>query len=93
MNKAVFLDKDGTINEDWGYIDDPAKIQLIPGSAEAIKKLNQAVKDLNDRMDDLEKRIDDKFTNLNAMLDVRFNYIETLLKMPQGKREDFPLKK
>ncbi|MCX5750060.1 MAG: D-glycero-beta-D-manno-heptose 1,7-bisphosphate 7-phosphatase [Candidatus Saganbacteria bacterium] len=42
MHKAVFLDKDGTINEDLGYINDPRDLKLIPGSAEAIKMLNDA---------------------------------------------------
>ncbi len=42
MNKAVFLDRDGTINFDKNYIGQPEDIELIPGSSEAIKKLNQA---------------------------------------------------
>jgi len=42
MNKAVFLDKDGTINKDLGYINDPEKLELLPRSAEAVKKLNEA---------------------------------------------------
>lgn len=39
---AVFLDRDGTINEEVGYLDDPAKVVLIPGSADAIRRLNEA---------------------------------------------------
>ncbi len=39
-NIAVFMDRDGTINEEVGYLDDPGKFTLIPGSAEAIKKIN-----------------------------------------------------
>jgi D,D-heptose 1,7-bisphosphate phosphatase len=42
MHKAVFLDKDGTINEDLGYIADPEDIKLLAGAGEAIKLLNQA---------------------------------------------------
>lgn len=42
MNKAVFLDKDGTINFDVGYLNDPSHLKLIPGSSEAIKMLNKA---------------------------------------------------
>ncbi len=34
--KAVFLDRDGTINVDKGYINDPEEIVLLNGSAEAI---------------------------------------------------------
>ncbi len=38
---GVFLDRDGTINEDRGYIGDPAEVVLIKGSAEAIRRLNK----------------------------------------------------
>ncbi|MFZ1289508.1 MAG: HAD family hydrolase [Melioribacteraceae bacterium] len=38
-NKAVFLDRDGTINYDSGYIGNPNLIKLYPGVAEGIKKL------------------------------------------------------
>ncbi len=41
MNKAVFLDRDGTIIEDVGYLNSPEQIKFIPGSIEAIKKLNE----------------------------------------------------
>lgn len=40
--KAAFLDRDGTINVEKGYISDPAQIELIPGSASAIRRLNDA---------------------------------------------------
>jgi D-glycero-D-manno-heptose 1,7-bisphosphate phosphatase len=39
--KAVFLDRDGTIIEDAGYLHDPDKARLLPGAAEAIGQLNQ----------------------------------------------------
>lgn len=39
---AVFLDRDGTINEQMGYINHICRFQLLPGVAEAIKKLNDA---------------------------------------------------
>ncbi|MGQ9493195.1 MAG: D-glycero-beta-D-manno-heptose 1,7-bisphosphate 7-phosphatase [Anaerolineae bacterium] len=42
MNWAVFLDRDGTINEETQYLDDPAHLRLIPGAAPAIRLLNQA---------------------------------------------------
>jgi D-glycero-D-manno-heptose 1,7-bisphosphate phosphatase len=38
-NKAIFLDRDGTINIDPGYIGNPNLIKLYPGVAEGIKKL------------------------------------------------------
>ena len=37
MNKALFLDRDGTIIHDKRYMGDPALVELIPGSAEALR--------------------------------------------------------
>jgi D-glycero-D-manno-heptose 1,7-bisphosphate phosphatase len=42
MPRAVFLDRDGTINEEMGYINHLNRFRLLPGSAEAIALLNQA---------------------------------------------------
>ena len=39
---AAFIDRDGTIIEDPGYLDDPEQVQLIPDSASAIRRLNEA---------------------------------------------------
>jgi len=39
---AVFLDRDGTINEEVGYLDRIEKLRLIPGAAEAIRLLNKS---------------------------------------------------
>jgi D-glycero-D-manno-heptose 1,7-bisphosphate phosphatase len=38
---AVFLDRDGTIIEDLSYLHDPAQVRLLPGAAQAIKRLNE----------------------------------------------------
>ncbi len=38
---AVFLDRDGTINEDEGYISNPEDLVLLPGAAGAIGRLNR----------------------------------------------------
>jgi D-glycero-D-manno-heptose 1,7-bisphosphate phosphatase len=38
---AVFLDRDGTIIEDAGYLRDPAGVRLLPGAAQAIRQLNE----------------------------------------------------
>lgn len=40
MNKAVFLDRDGTINVDKGYVYKIDDFEFISGTIEAIKKLN-----------------------------------------------------
>ncbi len=36
---AIFLDRDGTINHDSGYVKDPSQIILLPGVSKGIKKL------------------------------------------------------
>lgn len=40
--RAVFLDRDGTIIRDAEYIRDPAAVRLLPGAANAIRRLNEA---------------------------------------------------
>lgn len=40
MKRAVFLDRDGVINEDVHHLRDPQDLRLIPGSAQAIRRLN-----------------------------------------------------
>ncbi len=42
MRPVVFLDRDGTLNEEVGYIRVLEDLNLIEGAAEAVKKLNQA---------------------------------------------------
>jgi len=39
---AVFLDRDGTINEEMGYISDPDRVFLLPQAIPAIRRLNEA---------------------------------------------------
>lgn len=38
---AVFLDRDGTINEQMGYINHPSRFKILPGAAEAVRLLNE----------------------------------------------------
>jgi D,D-heptose 1,7-bisphosphate phosphatase len=40
-NHAVFLDRDGTINEDPGYISDPQKVVLFPETGDALALLKK----------------------------------------------------
>jgi len=42
MYDAAFLDRDGTLIEDSGYLSDPAGVVLLPGAAEAVQALNEA---------------------------------------------------
>lgn len=40
--RAVFLDRDGTIIEDVAYLRDKDQVHLLPGAADAIKRLNES---------------------------------------------------
>jgi len=39
---AVFIDRDGTLTEEVGYVNHPSRLRLLPRSAAAIRRLNQA---------------------------------------------------
>jgi len=42
VKRAVFLDRDGTLNVDKEYLSDPAKLELIPGAGPALRRLMDA---------------------------------------------------
>jgi D-glycero-D-manno-heptose 1,7-bisphosphate phosphatase len=42
LRPAVFIDRDGTLTEEVGYVNHPARLALLPRSAEAIRRLNGA---------------------------------------------------
>ena len=42
MNKAAFLDRDGTLMEDSGYIGTPERIVMLEGVPEALRLLHEA---------------------------------------------------
>ena len=39
---VAFLDRDGTLMVDTGYVSSPSQVELLPGAAEAVARLNQA---------------------------------------------------
>ncbi len=39
---ALFLDRDGTIIRDTDYVAHPDEVELVPGAADAIRRLNRA---------------------------------------------------
>src|SRR6266513_2893489 len=41
MTRAVFIDRDGTISEEVGYINHPSRFRLFPYSASALQHLNE----------------------------------------------------
>jgi D-glycero-D-manno-heptose 1,7-bisphosphate phosphatase len=42
MHRAVFLDRDGTINEEMGYINHLDRFIMLPGVAEAIRRVKDS---------------------------------------------------
>ena len=42
FERAVFLDRDGTIIEEVGYLDRPERVELYPWTIDAIRALNRA---------------------------------------------------
>ena len=41
MKRALFLDRDGTVIEDRGYMHDPALVQLLPDAAESLRAMTR----------------------------------------------------
>ncbi len=41
-NKAIFLDRDGTINEEVGYLDNLDRLMIFPRAAAAVKLINES---------------------------------------------------
>lgn len=42
LRPAVFLDRDGTLTEEVGYVNHPKRLRLLPRTGEAIRRLNAA---------------------------------------------------
>lgn len=40
--RAVFMDRDGTISEEIGYVNHPSRYRVFPYSAEAVRLLNES---------------------------------------------------
>ncbi len=40
--RAIFLDRDGTLNKEVNFLTNIDDLELLPGAAEAVKKINQA---------------------------------------------------
>lgn len=38
----MFIDRDGTLTEEVGYVNHPSRLNLLPRSAEAVRRLNEA---------------------------------------------------
>src|SRR5262249_33434445 len=41
LRPAAFLDRDGTILDELGYLNHPSRFRMLPGAADAIARLNE----------------------------------------------------
>lgn len=42
MKRTVFLDRDGTLNAEVGFVRSPAQLQVLPGVPAAVRRLHEA---------------------------------------------------
>lgn len=42
MSRTVFLDRDGTLNAEVGFVADPAQLRVLPGARDAVRRLARA---------------------------------------------------
>ncbi|MFH0807857.1 MAG: HAD-IIIA family hydrolase [Elusimicrobiota bacterium] len=95
-NKAVFLDRDGTIIEDKGYLNDPQGLEFIEGAIPAMKMLsengfklilvtNQSGIGRNIVTLDQLKTIHDKLAGVLSLNSIRFDEIEFCPHLPEQK--------
>ncbi len=42
MRRALFMDRDGTVSPEVGFLDDVERVELLPRSAEAIRLATQS---------------------------------------------------
>lgn len=42
MKRAVFLDRDGTLNREVDFVENPDRLELLPGARDAVRRLRDA---------------------------------------------------
>jgi histidinol-phosphate phosphatase family protein len=96
--RAVFLDRDGVLNEEAGYITSPDQLKLLPGSAQAVRRLNRAgllaVVVTNQpvlaRGECSERELRAVHTRLEHLLGLEGAYIDRLYYCPHHPDKGFP---
>ncbi len=92
LNRAVFLDRDGTLNDDPGYLGDPNQVVLLPTVGEALQILKNQLNFLlivvsnqsgvarglitEDDVMSVNRRINELLSNFNVSID-EFYYCTT----------------
>jgi histidinol-phosphate phosphatase family protein len=96
--RAVFLDRDGVLNEEAGFIARPDRLRLLPGSAAAVRRLNRAgllaVVVTNQpvvaRGECTEDELKAVHTRLETLLGREGAYIDRLYYCPHHPDKGFP---
>jgi len=97
-NRAVFMDRDGTVCEEVGYLDSVKQMRLIPRSAAAIKLLNhrgfKAVVVTNQsgvaRGIFPEARLEELHAEMNRLLREAGAYLDAIYYCPHHPTEGLP---
>ena len=95
--KAIFLDRDGTINVYKGFITKKEEIELLPGVSEAIKKINQsgylAIVVSNQpviaRGEATFKEVEDMFAKIETLLGKEGAYLDGYYYCPHHPQKGF----
>lgn len=105
FNFAVFLDRDGTLNEDPGYLGDPDSLKLFPGTGIALSilknKLNFKLIVISNQSgiargiltDEMVGSVNNKINELLAVDDVAIDAFYYCPFHPDFSKEDFSCRK
>ena len=96
--RAVFLDRDGTINKYVGFLRKPEELELLPGAAEAIKKINEsgylAIVVTNQpviaRGEVTVEQLDEIHNKLETLLGQEGAYVDAIYYCPHHPDKGFP---
>ncbi len=96
--RAVFLDRDGTINKYVGFLRKPEDLELLPGAAEAIKKINEsgylAIVVTNQpviaRGEVTVEQLDEIHNKLETLLGQEGAYLDAIYYCPHHPDKGFP---
>ena len=95
---AVFLDRDGTLNEEVNYVRSPDQLRLLPGAAPAVQRLNRsgylAVVATNQaivaRGEVTLTRLHEIHRRLTHLLGLRHAYLDGIYACPHHPDRGFP---
>ncbi len=95
--RAVFLDRDGTINEYVGFLTDVGEMRLLPGAAEAIRRINEsgylAIVVTNQpviaRGEVTEEDLDEIHAKMETLLGMEGAYVDDILYCPHHPDKGF----